>query len=119
MKSNSPNYGVLVPQAECKIWDEFCDDHELLERLRVTPQELDALKNCVLLGTITCQQDVLFILQQIRIATGPSSEETTVSPAPAPPGSLAALARFRLIELFGGLCWALGLRRKNPSNTQS
>jgi hypothetical protein len=125
MKSNSTGYGVPLPQEERQVWEEFCDDHELLERLEVTPQELTALKNCVLLGTLTCKEDMLFILRQIRFATEPSSEETAISPAPEPrrdnqaedsakeisapadyrppaslpstpePGSLAAIARSR------------------------
>lgn len=137
MKSKSQDYGVPVPQAERQIWDEFRNDHELLERLRVTPQELDTLANCVLLGTLTCKQDMLFILRQIRVATAPSSEETTISAAPAPrrddktedsakefsapanrrhaafagsapePASLASIARSRGIEQFGVVSWAL------------
>jgi hypothetical protein len=139
MKSNCPNYGVALPQEESQIWDQFCNDHELLERLRVTPQELAALKNCSLLGTLTCKQDMLFILSQIRIATEPSSEEETIAFAPAPrrdvkvensakeitrptncrptasvrsapePASLAAIARSRVVEQFGVFCWTLVL----------
>jgi hypothetical protein len=84
MKSSSPGNGAPMPQEERQVWEEFCDDHELLERLEVTPQELTALKNCVLLGTLTPKQDMLFILRQIRIATEPLSEEMTISPAPDP-----------------------------------
>jgi hypothetical protein len=84
MKSNSPEYGDPMPQEERPVWEEFCDDHELLERLEVTPQELTALKNCLLLGELTCKQDMLFILRQIRLATEPSSRETTISLAPDP-----------------------------------
>jgi hypothetical protein len=84
MKSSSPGNGAPMPQEERQVWEEFCDDHELLERLEVTPQELTALKNCVLLGTLTSKQDMLFILRQIRMATDTSSEETTISPAPDP-----------------------------------
>ncbi len=84
MKSNSPEYGDPVPQGERPVWEEFCDDHELLERLEVTPQELTALKNCVLLGELTCKQDMLFILRQIRISTEPLSEQTTICLAPDP-----------------------------------
>jgi hypothetical protein len=139
MKSSSLDHGVPMAQEERQLWEEFCGDHELLERLRVTPQELAALKDCVLLGTLTCKQDMLFILRQIRIATDPVSEETTISFAPAPrrddkaddsgkeiggpanyrppasvrsapePGSLAAISRSRVIEQFGVLCWTLVL----------
>src|SRR5271169_2589302 len=79
------------PNEEASVWDQFRDDIEMLERLQVTPQELAALKNCVLLGTLSCKQDMLFILRQIRIATGrdsedsdDSSDEMTFTPAPIP-----------------------------------
>jgi hypothetical protein len=135
MKSNSQDHNVPLPQAEREIWNGFSKDHELLERLRVTPQELDALANCVLLGTLTCKQDMLFILQQIRAATEPSSEEPTISLIPSPrrddkagakefsahadhrpapvvrtiadPGSLEVIAHSRAIEQLGVLFWAL------------
>ena len=84
MKSNSPKYGDTMPQEGRPVWEEFCNDHELLERLEVTPQELTALKNCVLLGELTCKQDMLFILRQIRIATEPLSEQTTICLGPDP-----------------------------------
>ena len=124
-----------MPQAERELWDRFRKDHELLERLRVTPQELEALANCVLLGTLTCKQDLLFILQQIRAATEPSSERPALAPIssphrdnkvaakefsphpehrPAPsvrtvpdPASLESIARSRPIEQFGVLFWAI------------
>jgi hypothetical protein len=136
MKPNSHGHGVPVPQAERQIWDQFRNDHELLERLRVTPDELEALSECVLLGTLTCKQDMLFILRQIRMATDPESEETKGSPEPAQrredkaadsakefsaigsrrqatvrnitePSTLAGIARSRAIEQFGVLFSAL------------
>ncbi len=91
MKSSPPMNGVALPKQEDSIWDQFRDDIEMLERLRVTPQELAALKKCVLLGTLSCKQDLLFILRQIRIATGRESEdsddssyEMTFAPPPIP-----------------------------------
>lgn len=122
---------------EGQVWDQFANDHELLERLRVTPHELSALKNCVLLGTLTCKDDMLFILRQIRLATDPSSEDAMIERTPLPrrdsraqdpateisapanrraaasvrnipePGSLGAISRSRAIEQFGVLCWTL------------
>ena len=139
MKSNSRKRGVPVPQAERQIWDQFLNDQELLERLRVTPQELNALADCVLLGTLKSKQDMLFILRQIRMATDPSAEKTTLSPGPAlrpgdkreysakdfsaladhryaasvrstpEPASVAANARSRVIGKFGVLFWAIAL----------
>lgn len=137
MNSNSPKPGVRLAQEEGQVWDQFANDHELLERLRVTPQELAALKNCVLLGTLACKDDLLFILRQIRLATDPSAEDAMIEPVPLPrrdnraqdpereisppasrrptasvrniaePGSLGAISRSRPIEQFGVLCWTL------------
>ena len=47
----------------------FCRAHGVVERLRVTPQELQALSDASLLGSLTCKEDVLFMLRQIRGAT--------------------------------------------------
>ena len=135
MKSNSRvNVNVRLPQAEREIWERFSKDRELLERLRVTTQELEGLASCVLLGTLNCKQDLLFILQQIRSATESCAEEPTISLLPshrddeadakeatAPvgyrpaaavwampePGSLEVIARSRAIEQFGVFFWAL------------
>jgi hypothetical protein len=56
-------------------WEDFRNDHELLERLKVTPDELEALEKCFLFGTLASKQDLLFILRQIREATGTSTDE--------------------------------------------
>jgi hypothetical protein len=63
------------------IWDQFRHDHELIERLKITPHELDSLGKCALLGTLNCKQDLLFILRQIREATG--APPTVFASAPA------------------------------------
>ena len=136
MKSNSQGHNnVRLPQEERAIWDRFSKDRELLERLRVTTQELEALADCVLLGTLTCKQDMLFVLQQIRVATQPSSEGPAISLIPSPrrddqagakelsapvehrptttvrtlpdPASLEVIARLRAIEQFGVLFSAM------------
>jgi hypothetical protein len=135
MKFESKSYRASMPQAEREIWDRFSKDHELLERLGVTTPELEALANCVLLGTLTSKQDLLFILQQIRAATAPSADKPTISPIPVPhrdekaaaneftapvdhhpdavartmpePGSLEVIARSRPIEQFGVFFWTL------------
>src|SRR5271155_4142024 len=49
-----------------KIFDEFCADRESVAALGVTDEELRELSRASLLGTLTCKEDVLFILQQIR-----------------------------------------------------
>src|ERR1700687_4404184 len=117
------------------LWDQFRHDHELIERLRITPDEVDALEHCALLGTLTCKQDLLFILRQIREATSPVTPDEIVelrpvaayevsfeepAPrvvrtlsflAPAPRltevGSLETIVRHRLVDQLGISFWAL------------
>src|ERR1700676_1820656 len=120
------------------LGDQLCHDHELVERLRITPDEVDALEHCALLGTLTCKQDLLFILRQIREATSPVSADDIVDfrpvaayedsfeepaprvvrtqsrfAAPAPrltaPGSLETIVRHRVTEQLGISFWALVL----------
>ena len=125
MKTDSHRLFTVAPPQERAILDQIRDDHELVARLKITPQEIEALSKCSFLGTLTCKEDMLFILRQIREATSPSSsEQMPVSPQPysedeeqedplpdfrqiqsrfAPeiipePGSLEGLARRRLSE---------------------
>jgi hypothetical protein len=72
----------LTPREEREILDEIRNDRELIGRLGITPQELEALSKCALLGTLTCKQDMLFILRQIREAGHP--DHATRVPQPAP-----------------------------------
>lgn len=58
----------LAPRGQREILDQIQQDHALVERLKITPQEFEALSNCALFGTLTCKQDMLFILRQIREA---------------------------------------------------
>ena len=86
MKNAAQDATNLTPREERAILDEIRNDHELIARLRITPQELEALSKCALLGTLTCKQDMLFILRQIREATGGASfDHTNLFPAPAFP----------------------------------
>src|SRR6267154_6111671 len=117
------------------LWDQFRHDHELIQRLRITPNEIDSLQHCALLGTLTCKQDFLFILRQIREAIGPVTaeditdlrpvaayEDSFEEPAPrivrtqsylAPSGakteagSLEGIVRRRIPEQLGVSFWAL------------
>jgi hypothetical protein len=89
------------PPQEPSILDQIRNDHELVARLSITPQELEALSKCALLGTLTCKQDMLFILRQIREARkpGPEAQAThnpstsTASTASAPPMRAAEILR--------------------------
>jgi hypothetical protein len=82
MKDDTQDALVLVPRQESAILDEIRNDRELIDRLSITPQELEALSKCALLGTLTCKQDMLFILRQIREATGSGFDHATVFPQP-------------------------------------
>jgi len=137
MKTELQDRLALAPREERAILDQIRNDHELIERLKITPQELEALSKCALLGTLTCKQDMLFILRQIREATSPTIDHTTIFPQPAPatdrdegedyipdfrqihrrvepltvsdPGALETIVRRRLPEQFGILFWVVVL----------
>src|SRR3984957_6498193 len=82
MKAENQDQVKLTPQEERAILDEIRNDRELIHRLSITPQELEALSKCALLGTLTCKQDMLFILRQIREATSPTIDHTILLPQP-------------------------------------
>jgi len=82
MKGDSHDQLNLTPREERAILDEISNDRDLIKRLSITPQELEALSKCALLGTLTCKQDMLFILRQIREATGSTIDHTTLFPKP-------------------------------------
>lgn len=83
MKSELHDQLKLAPKEERAILDEIRNDRELIARLKITPQELEALSKCALLGTLTCKQDMLFILRQIREASGPGLDQPIVFPQPS------------------------------------
>jgi hypothetical protein len=67
-----------------EIVEDFGRDRELMERLGVTPEEIETLSGVSMLGKLTCKQDALLILRQIREARGPfvspSTPETFLVP---------------------------------------
>jgi hypothetical protein len=73
MRAELHNPMTLAAREERSILDEIRNDRELIERLKITPQELEALSKCALLGTLSCKDDMLFILRQIREATSAAS----------------------------------------------
>ena len=81
MNNGTPDSLALAARPQSAILDEIRNDHELIARLKITPQELEALSKCVLLGTLTCKQDMLFILRQIREATSPALDHANLLPA--------------------------------------
>jgi len=135
MKTEINGNPDLTPREERAILDQIRNDHDLIARLSITPQELEALSKCALLGTLTCKQDMLFILRQIREATGSTIDHTTLFPKPpeineieedpipdlrhvatrvAPkiipePGSLDTVVRRRIPEQIGVLFWVVVL----------
>ena len=56
-----------------KIFQEFCADRETIAALGVTDGELRELSRASLLGTLTCEDDLLFLLRQIRSAMNPAA----------------------------------------------
>lgn len=123
-----------APQDERAILDEIRNDHDLIARLKITPKELEALSKCALLGTLTCKQDMLFILRQIREATTPAVDHTDLFPQPPmveepeedpipdfrrlplrpvantiipEPGSVDSVVSRRITEQFGILFWVV------------
>jgi hypothetical protein len=131
-----PHLAASASREKRDVWDQFCNDHELIDRLRISPHELDSLSKCALLGTLTCKQDLLFILRQIREATGPGSPPTVFASAPithneesiderapdlsrirvrlapsaetlARPASLTGNVERRVPEQFGVVFWAI------------
>jgi hypothetical protein len=82
MKGDLHDQSNLTPREERAILDEIRNDRDLMSRLSITPQELEALSKCALLGTLTCKQDMLFILRQIREATSSTIDHTTLFPKP-------------------------------------
>jgi hypothetical protein len=78
----SADFQIEAQSTECGVIEGFCRDHGIIERLRVTPQELQALSEISLFGSLTCTQDALFVLRQVRSATKPVGLPATVRPAP-------------------------------------
>ena len=135
MKTQVQEQLAAASPTQRDLWDQFRHDHELIQRLRITPNEIDSLQHCALLGTLTCKQDFLFILRQIREATAPVTAENIIdirpvaayqdsfeepasrvvrprsylaaSAAKTEPGSLEEIVRRRMPEQLGITFWAL------------
>jgi hypothetical protein len=77
---NSPTPGFAVESGDSGIVQGFCRNHGVVERFRVTPEELKALSSASLLGPLICEQDVKFMLRQIREASRPAEPQATDPP---------------------------------------
>jgi hypothetical protein len=87
VKPETQENPIAVPHEECEVLNLIRDDHELIERLKITPDELAALSKCAMFGTLTCKQHMLAILRQIREAAGPAAggpahDQTPLFPEP-------------------------------------
>jgi hypothetical protein len=91
--SESSDCQIEAQSTECGVIEGFCRDHGIIERLQVTPQELQALSEISLLGSLTCTQDALFVLRQVR-----SALKSAGLPATARPESLQAPYDIRLYD---------------------
>lgn len=76
---NSETPGFEVQSGDYGIVQGFCRSHGVVERFQLTPKELKALSNASLFGSWTCEQDVKFMLRQIREASKPAEPQTTVA----------------------------------------
>jgi hypothetical protein len=77
---NSQTPGFEVQSGEYGTVQGFCRSHGVVERFQLTPEELKALSNASLFGSWTCEQDVKFMLRQIREASEPAEPQATVAP---------------------------------------
>src|ERR1700675_1178848 len=71
-KSRSSDNRTEAQSLDDKIFEEFCADRETIAALGVTAEEFRDLSRASLLGTLTCKEDVLFMLRQIREAMKPA-----------------------------------------------
>jgi hypothetical protein len=78
----SSDFQIEAQSSECGVIEGFCRDHGIVERLRVTPQELEALSQVSLFGSLTCTQDALFVLRQVMSALEPAGLPATVRTEP-------------------------------------
>jgi hypothetical protein len=77
---NSQTPGFEVQSGEYGVVQGFCRSHGVLERFQLTPEELKAMSNASLFGSWTCEQDVKFMLRQIREASKPAEPQATDAP---------------------------------------
>jgi hypothetical protein len=59
-------FSESVAPSRRDVWEAFLNDQELLDRYRVTEQEIDTLKTLAPFGTLTCSDDIIYILERIR-----------------------------------------------------
>jgi hypothetical protein len=57
-----------VAGAHVGVLEELFTDKAWTENYRVTAEERESLSNVAMMGEVTCERDVLFILNQLRRA---------------------------------------------------
>jgi hypothetical protein len=72
-KSATSGYQTEGQLTRERIFEEFCADRETIAELGVTAVELRELSRASLLGTLTCKEDLLFLLRQMREAMKPAA----------------------------------------------
>ncbi len=90
VKPETQENPIAVPHEDCEVLNLIRDDHELIERLKITPEELEALSKCAMFGTLTCKQHMLAILRQIREADGPAAGGPAIDQTPLFPEPVIA-----------------------------
>ena len=65
-QSSSSSALPVVTAARKDAWEAFLNDKKLISAYRVSPQEIASLRNGSLLGSVTCKEDILFILKTVR-----------------------------------------------------
>src|SRR5258708_21999362 len=115
-KSNGSDHRGEAQSLDDKIFEEFCADRETIAALGVTAEEFRDLSRASLLGTLTCKEDVLFMLRQIREAMKPKPARANERPIPdisevTETMRLAALAKLNESDLNIGLRGRTAWRR--------
>jgi hypothetical protein len=68
MTRHKPNTASKAPTARSNIIERLFADQSWTANYRVTAEEQESLSNAATMGEITCEHDVLFILNQLRRA---------------------------------------------------
>ena len=115
-KSNASDDQSEAQLLDDKVFEEFCADQETIAALGVTAEEFRELSRASLLGALTCKEDVLFMLRQVREAMKPKPPRANERPIPdlnevTETMRLAALAKLNETDLNIGVRGRTAWRR--------
>jgi hypothetical protein len=68
MTRHKPNIASKTPSARSNVVERLFADKVWTTNYRVTAEEQETLSNAAMMGEVTCERDVLFILNQLRRA---------------------------------------------------